>query len=373
MQTFDIDVAIVGAGVVGLACAARLARRGRSVLVIERRSAVGEETTSRNSGVIHAGLYYAPGSLKALTCVEGRARLYARCEREALPHRKCGKLVVATEDAERAQLETICARGLQNGAGGLRMIEAAELRRLEPHVRAVAALFSPETGIVDAHALVGSYKREAMEHGAELCLATEVDALEPGGRGIRLRTSSRAGEVAELHAERVVNAAGLYADRVAALAGLDLDALGYRLHPCKGDYFTLGSALRGRVQHLIYPVPVHAGLGIHLTLDLGGGLRAGPDTEYVDELRYDVDPAKGKLFAAAVRRYLPDARDRDFSPDYAGIRPKLQGPSDPARDFVIEEASAHGVPGLVNLIGIESPGLTASEAIAERVAALLDA
>jgi L-2-hydroxyglutarate oxidase LhgO len=367
----DIDVAIVGAGVVGLACAARLARGGHSVVVIERHMGVGEETSSRNSGVIHAGLYYAVGSLKALTCVEGRARLYARCQREALPHARLGKLLVATDEAERGQLEVIAARGSQNGAVGLRMLEAAEIAKLEPRVRAIAGLLSPETGIVDVHALMASYRREAQQHGAELCLATSVEGVEPCAAGIRLRTRSRTDEVAELTASFVINAAGLGAERVAALAGLDVDALGYRLHPCKGDYFALGSALRGVVQRLVYPVPVQAGLGIHLTLDLGGMLRAGPDTEYIEQLRYDVDPDKARAFGAAVRRYLPEVRDEDLSPDYAGIRPKLQGPGQSARDFVIEEASSHGAPGLINLLGIESPGLTASEAIAERVAALV--
>lgn len=367
----DIDVAIVGGGVVGLACAASLARDQRSVIVLERHARLGEETSSRNSGVIHAGLYYSVGSNKARMCVEGRARLYARCQREDLPHKKLGKLLVASDDAECRQLEAIFARGQENGAGALRMLDAKEVLRLEPRIRGVAGLLSPETGIVDTHALLTSYKREAQRHGAELCLATSVDGLEPGNSGIRVRTRSQLGEVAELTAGFVVNAAGLFADRVAALAGLDLDALGYRLYPCKGDYFAVAARLRGAVRHLIYPVPAHAGLGIHLTLDLDGMLRAGPDTEYVNELRYDIDPNKARGFGQAVQRYFPELRDEDLQPDYAGIRPKLQGPGAAVRDFVIEDASAHGVPGLINLLGIESPGLTASEAIAERVAALV--
>jgi L-2-hydroxyglutarate oxidase LhgO len=367
----DFDVAIVGGGVVGLACAASLARAKRQVIVLERHARLGDEVSSRNSGVIHAGLYYPVGSQKALTCVEGRARLYARCAREGLPHEKLGKLLVATDEAERGQLEAIFARGQDNGAGALRMLDEHEVSRLEPRVRAVAGLLSPETGIVDVHALLTSYKREALGHGAELCLATRVEGLEPSASGMRVRTRSQLGEVAELTATFVVNAAGLAADRIAALAGLDVDALGYRLHPCKGDYFALSTRLRRAVRHLIYPVPVQAGLGIHLTLDLDGMLRAGPDTEYVDELRYDIDPGKGHAFGEAVRRYFPELRDEDLQPDYAGIRPKLQGPGATPRDFVIEDAARHGVPGLINLIGIESPGLTASEAIAERVVALV--
>jgi L-2-hydroxyglutarate oxidase LhgO len=366
----DIEVAVVGAGAVGLACAARLARDGRSVIVIERHSREGEETTSRNSGVIHAGLYYPQGSLKAMTCVEGRALLYARCERENLPHRRCGKLLVASDESERDTLEGILARGLANGAGALRMIEATELHELEPRVRAVCGLWSPETGIVDAHALCASYKREAVAHGAVMAFGTQVEAIEPAPGGLRVRARTARGEVSEVVAERVINAAGLESDRIAELAGLDVDALGLRLHLCKGDYFALRSGLRGLVRHLVYPVPAQAGLGVHLTLDLSGGLRAGPDTEYVPAVRYDVDPSKAARFGAALRRYVPEVRDEDLSPDYAGMRPKLQGPGQAVRDFVIEDAARHGVPGLVNLIGIESPGLTASEAIAERVCAV---
>ena len=367
----DVDVVVIGAGAVGLACAARLARAGRAPLIVERRGGVGEETSARNSGVIHAGLYYAPGSHKARHCVEGRARLYARCERERLPHLRCGKLLVACDESERAQLEALHARGLQNGAGALRLLDAAELRRLEPRVRALAALLSPETGIVDAHALVQSYKREALAHGAALALHTGLEALEPAPGGLRIHTRGQAGERAQLTAAWVVNAAGLQADRVAALAGLDIDALGYRQHFCKGDYFALAPALRGVVQRLVYPVPVQAGLGIHITLDLAGALRAGPDVEYVPAPRYDVDARKAAVFGAALRRYLPEVRDEQLFPDYAGVRSKLQASGAPPRDFAIEETSPHGVPGPVNLIGIESPGLTASEAIAEQVATLV--
>jgi L-2-hydroxyglutarate oxidase LhgO len=371
MRVADIEVAIVGAGAVGLACAARLARDGRSLIVLERNLREAEESSTRNSGVIHAGLYYAPGSLKALTCVEGRDRLYARCARESLPHMRCGKLVVATDAAERVTLEALLARGLENGAGELRLIEAAEVRALEPNVHAVCALWSPETGVVDAHALCASYKREALAHGAEFAFGSEVEGVDRTREGLRVRTRTRGGEHGEVVAEHVINAAGLASDRIAELAGLDIDALGYRLHPCKGDYFALRPGLRGLVTHLVYPVPAQAGLGIHLTLDLAGALRAGPDTEYVAAPRYDVDARKAARFGAALRRYVPSVRDEDLSPDYAGVRAKLQGPGQALADFVIEDASAHGVPGLVNLVGIESPGLTASEAIAERVVELL--
>ncbi|MDH5676539.1 MAG: NAD(P)/FAD-dependent oxidoreductase [Myxococcales bacterium] len=372
----EVEVAIVGAGVIGLACAAVLARRGREVVVLERHGAVGQETSSRNSGVIHAGLYYPPGSLKAQLCVRGRELVYARCERDGIGHARCGKLVVATDAAEEAKLEQILARATANGVPEVRMLGAREFAALEPRVRAIAALTSTRTGIVDAHGLMESYRAEARAHGAELALSTELVALEPSESRIRLLTrSGAAAERFAIDARRVINAAGLAADRVAAMAGLDVRALGLEQGYCKGDYFALASRLRGAVSQLIYPVPLEAGLGIHITLDLSGQLRLGPDTEYIDGLdehAYRVDEGKAAHFAHAVRRYFPELRDEDLRPDYAGVRPKLQRPGQPMADFHIEEASTHGAPGLVNLIGMESPGLTSSEAIAEHVAALLE-
>jgi len=369
MAGLDTEVVVVGAGVVGLACAAELARLGRSVVILERHARIAEECTSRNSGVVHAGLYYASGSLKALTCVEGRRRLVERCARHGIPQRRLGKLVLAVDDSECAALEALSSRARDNDAGAVALLDARQLRAIEPRVRATLGLWSPESGIVDAVALAQSYLQEARAHGALLSLRTELVAIEVCSGGLRVRARS-GDELTELTARVVVNAAGLGAQRVAQLAGLDVDALGQRLWPCKGDYFALSPALRGAVEHLVYPMPSHAGLGVHLTLDLAGNLRAGPDTEYVDAPRYDVRPDKAEVFAAALRRYLPEVRAEHLTPDYAGVRPKLNGPNEATRDFTIEGASAHGVPGLINLFGIESPGLTASEAIATRVAAL---
>jgi L-2-hydroxyglutarate oxidase LhgO len=366
----DTDAVVIGGGAVGLACAAALARRGQSVVILERGPRIAEECTARNSGVIHAGLYYAPGSLKALCCREGRERLYARAERELLPHRKLGKLIVAVDESERPALEALYARGLENGAGALRLLDGKELHALEPALRAVAALLSPESGIVDPTELAASYLREARTHGAELVLRAEVVAVEAAASGLRVITQS-GDERASLVANAVVNAAGLGAQTLAAHAGLDVEALGFTLYPCKGDYFALGPRLRGLVSRLVYPLPSHAGLGVHLTLDLGGGLRAGPDTEYVHAPRYDVDPDKRQAFASALQRYVPEVRADDLEPDYAGVRPKLQGPRDAPRDFAIHDHAAQGLPGLWSLFGIESPGLTASEALAERVAVMI--
>lgn len=360
----DVDVAIIGAGIVGLACAAELARGGRSVVVLERHAGPVRETSSRNSGVVHAGLYYEPGSLMAETCVEGRELLYARCERDGVAHRRVGKLVVATTSEELAILEELLARGLDNGAGELTIVE--DLARHEPTIRAIAALHSPRSGIVDVHELARSYAAEARAHGADITYRTTVLGFAPRASGWTLETRSH-GERFDLGAATVVNAAGLCADSIAELAGVNVEAAGWRLHPCKGSYFTL--AARHRTGHLVYPVPAQAGLGVHVTIDLGGGLRAGPDAEYVETLDLDVDAKKAPRFARALQRFLPEVRAADLSPDFAGIRPKLHRPGEPRRDFVI--SSHPDTPAMVHLVGIESPGLTASEAIARRVRALL--
>jgi len=368
----EVEVLIIGAGILGLTSAAELARRGKNVLVVERHPGPGRETSSRNSEVIHAGLYYPEGSLKAVCCVEGRSTLYARCRALGIPYRQLGKWVVACEPADLATLEKLWRRARENGAGACELRDAADVRRAEPRVRALAGLWSPETGIVDAHALMSSYEAELAAHDGTLVFHTRIAALEHTPAGWRVETLSAQGERFSVRAHRVVNAAGLEADRVAALAGLDVDALGYRQHPCKGDYFAVAPRLGPLTQHLVYPVPVPGGLGIHVTLDLGGRFRLGPDVEYVPEPHYAIDASKAEKFASAVRRYLPELETADLTPDFAGVRPKLQGPGEAFRDFVVEEGSRHGAPGLVNLLGIESPGLTASSALARRVAALLD-
>jgi L-2-hydroxyglutarate oxidase LhgO len=365
------DVIVVGGGVVGLAAAAALARAGREVVLLERHPGFAREASSRNSEVIHAGLYYPPDSLKARLCVAGREALYARCERLAIPHRRLGKLVVASDAREAEALAALLERGRANGAGALRWLEPAGLGALEPAVRGAAALLSPESGIVDAHALCLSYAAEAEAHGASLLSAQEVCAIDPVAGGWRVEARGPDGARSLARCAALVNAAGLAADAVAALAGMDPDALGYRLHPCKGDYFALAPGAPLRLARLVYPVPSGAGLGIHATLDLGGRIRFGPDAEYVSRPAYDVDPAKAGRFASAVRRYLPSLRAEWLAPASAGVRAKLAGPGEAFRDFVVREESGAGRPGLVNLIGIESPGLTAAGAIAARVVELL--
>jgi L-2-hydroxyglutarate oxidase LhgO len=367
----DVDALVVGGGVVGLACGAALARRGRRVVVLERHGGLARETTSRNSGVIHAGIYYPAGSLKAELCVEGRDRLYERCAREGIPHRAFGKVIVATNDAEVRVLEDLLAKGRANGAPGLALVSGAEVVRREPCVRAVAGLLSPRTGIVDAHAFCLSLAAELEREGGALLLHNTLESIERSAAGFRVSARADGEDSASVECGAVVNAAGLSADRVAALAGIDVDAAGYRQHPCKGDYFALAPSAPLRFSGLVYPVHGAAGLGVHVTLDLGGRVRFGPDAHYVEAIDYAIDPRKAAAFAEAAGRYLPGLRAEWLTPDQAGIRPKLQAPGQAFRDFVVAEESARGLPGLVNLIGIESPGLTASLAIAERVAALL--
>lgn len=369
MATASFDVAVIGAGAVGLACAAELARDARDVVVLERHGRSAAETSSRNSEVIHAGIYYPPASLKARSCVEGRELVYARCQKHAVPHRRIGKLIVATSEDEVTKLAEIRERAEAAGAGALDWLDTAQLGGLEPRVRARAALWSPMTGIVDAHALVDSYQAELEAAGGTVVFHTTVLGLERRASSWRLETAGPQGDRFDLEVGVVVNAAGLDSARIAVLAGVDVDEAGWRIHLCKGDYFGLEPSRGPLTAHLVYPVPTREGLGVHVTLDLAGRTRFGPDAEYVDEVSYEVDASKAGRFAAAVQRYLPEVRSIDLFPEMAGVRPKLQGPGEAFRDFVVEESPR--TPGMLHLVGIESPGLTASEALARRVVRML--
>jgi len=365
------DVAVIGAGVVGLACAAALARSHRRVLILERHDTIVRETSSHNSEVIHAGLYYPEGSLKARTCARGRALLYERCREWRVDHRRVGKLVVASAQDELEVLGQLLRQGGACGAPGLELLSSRELERREPTIRGVAALWSPDSGIVDSHAYALSFLAEAERSGALLSTRSDVQGIRAVAGGYELAVARPGGEREQLSCAVLVNAAGLASDRIAELAGLDLDAAGYRQHLCKGDYFSALPASRIALSHLVYPVPSTAGLGVHATIDLAGRVRFGPDATYVPEPSYVVDPAKAPLFEAAVRRYLPGLPAGSLAPDSAGLRPKLAAPGEGFRDFVVAEESDKGRPGLVSCIGIESPGLTAAAAIAETVAELL--
>ena len=369
----DTPLTIVGAGVVGLAVAARLAPRFPDLLILERHERPGTEASSRNSEVIHAGIYYPEGSWKARLCVQGNRMLYERCRRHGIPHRRLGKLIVAASPDELPALELLLARGRANGVE-LSMVGREECRRLEPHVAGVAGLLSPSTGIVSAHAFMDQLLHEARAAGATLQCRAELVAIERRDADYRLVVRTPEG-TESLTSERVVNAAGLEADTVAALAGIDVDATGYRLHWWKGSYVSVAPAKARLVSRLIYPVPTPVSLGTHAVLGLDGRLRFGPDAEHLPDRRpdYRVEEGKAAVFGPAVRRIVPDIADEDLSPDIAGIRAKLQGPGEGYCDFVIAEESALGLPGLVNLVGIDSPGLTSAPAIAEEVNRLLPA
>ncbi|HVZ74030.1 MAG TPA: NAD(P)/FAD-dependent oxidoreductase [Polyangia bacterium] len=360
----NVDVAVIGAGVVGLATARALARAGRDVLVLEATAAIGTGVTARNSEVIHAGLYYATGSLKARLCVAGRRALYDYCAARGVGHRRLGKLVVAASDAEVATLDAYLAQGRANGVDDLRLLDGGEARALEPALTCAGALLSPSTGIVDVHGLVRALDADARAAGADVALAAPVVGGAVEGDGLTLRVGGSA--PATLRCRAVVDAAGLDAQAVArSIVGLDARTIPPR-HLAKGHYFTLrGSSPFAR---LVYPVADAGGLGVHLTLDLAGQPRFGPDVAWVDAVDYAFDEARAPAFYAAVRRYWPALPDGALQPGYTGIRPKIVGPGAPAADFMIQGHESHDVPGLVCLYGIESPGLTASLAIADEVA-----
>ncbi|QHE86389.1 NAD(P)/FAD-dependent oxidoreductase [Hydrogenophaga sp. BPS33] len=364
-----VDAVVVGAGVVGLAVARALALAGREVMVLEREGDIGTETSSRNSEVIHAGIYYPTGSLKAQLCVEGKQALYAYCADRGVAHKRCGKLIVANSPSQLAALPSILEKARANGVHDLRLLDRDQALELEPHLACLGAVYSPSTGIVDSHGLMLSLQGELESAGGMVVCHAGVEQLfaTDVGMDVRMFDGTR------LRARTVVNAAGLGACDLARRAeGLDARHVPKAWY-AKGNYFTLSG--RAPFQHLIYPAPEPdkhlAGLGVHLTLDLGGQAKFGPDVQWVespDEL--EVDPARGEAFYAEVRRYWPDLPDGALQPGYAGMRPKIHGPHEPAADFVIQGPASHGVPGLVNLLGIESPGLTSCMAIAQRVAAL---
>jgi L-2-hydroxyglutarate oxidase LhgO len=358
------DCVVIGAGVVGLAIARELAARGRDTLVLEAADAIGTGTSSRNSEVIHAGLYYPRGSLKATSCVHGRDLLYQFCETHHVPHRRIGKLLVATSAAQVKQLKAIAARAEESGVLDLLPLSRAEAQALETELECVEALFSPSTGIVDSHQLMLALLGDAERDGAVCVLKSPVESIDVL-RGTRFVVRTGGDAPTEIEAACVINSAGLGAQALARRThGLDPRWVP-PLYLARGSYFSLAG--HSPFSHLIYPMPDRAGLGVHLTLDLAGEARFGPDVEWVDTLRYDVDPARVDAFYASIRAFWPALPDGALQPAYTGIRPKIAGPGEPDADFVVQGAAQHGVRGLVNLFGIESPGLTASLAIAQRV------
>ena len=366
--SYKADIIIIGAGVVGLAIAAQVARKDREVYIIEKNETFGQETSSRNSQVIHAGIYYPEGSLKAKLCVEGNAMTYQACQKYEIGYRKTGKLIVATTEEETAELELLLERGKGNGVEGLRMLAQGEVKELEPNVEAIAAIFSPSTGIMDAHALMGCFLYEAKEEGAKIAFKSEVIGIEKLSSGYEVTTEDSSGNFS-FRTEVIINCAGLNSDRIAQLAGIDIDEAEYKLFFCKGEYFSVGNNKNKLIKRLVYPMPEHhiTGAGIHASVDIEGRMRLGPSARYVDEIDYRVDESHKDFFYQSVKSFLPFIEYNDLEPEMAGIRPKLQGPGKDFRDFVISHECNKGFPGFINLIGIESPGLTSAPAIAKYV------
>jgi L-2-hydroxyglutarate oxidase LhgO len=364
---YDFDAAVVGAGAVGLATAYRLAQAGLSVVVLEKERHIGQGVSSRNSEVIHGGLYYPTGSLKARLCVEGRRALYAFLDQHGVAYERCGKIVVATDDVEVERVEAIHRQAATNGVEGLALLTAQQVHALEPQARAVMGLYSPQTGIFDTHGYMVALQGEIEANGGVVALDAPFESAEPLAEGFQVQTGGA--DPASLSVKRLVIAAGLGAqDAAGRVEGYPADEIP-TLHYGKGVYF----ALHGKApfQRLVYPPPVPGALGIHYKRDMAGRAHFGPDLEYVTREDYDVDPARAASFYSYVRHFWPGLPDGALSPDYAGIRPKLHGPGEPQPDFRIDGSDRHGLSGLVALFGIESPGLTSSLAIGDYVATML--
>jgi L-2-hydroxyglutarate oxidase LhgO len=365
----DVDAVVIGAGCVGLSCAAALARNGGDVLVLEAADAIGTGVSSRNSEVIHGGMYYPHNSLRRRFCIEGRRKLYAYLAERKVAHRKTGKLIVATSDAETPQIEAIYRRGLENGVENMTLIDGKTARGLEPNLACTAALLSPETGVIDSHGYMLALQGEIEDAGGAVALQAPVTRIVPINGGYRVMTGGA--QPASVETRKVVNCAALNAQAVArAIEGLKPEHIP-ALYLAKGNYYTYAG--RPAFTRLIYPAPVEGGLGVHVTLDLAGRMRFGPDVEWLNTddpaaVDYAVDKKRADSFYAAIRTYWPGLPDGALAPDYSGLRPKLSGRGQPAQDFRIDGPEVHGLPGLINLFGIESPGLTSSPAIAEDVA-----
>ncbi|MFV1850263.1 MAG: NAD(P)/FAD-dependent oxidoreductase [Thalassospira sp.] len=368
-MTADIQTIVIGAGVVGLACARSLAKAGREVLILEQHDAIGTETSARNSEVIHAGIYYPKGSLKAELCVTGREMLYRYCQDNGIEHKRTGKLIVATAEDQIEALNGIKAKAFENGVTDLTWLTKAEALEREPALNCVGALHSPSTGIVDSHQLMVTLLGEAENNGATLALNTKVTSVNHEDGLFTVNTQDADGEEMSLTCNELIVAGGLHSQTLGRnFTGLPADTVPPQ-HYARGCYFTLSG--KAPFSTLIYPAPESAGLGIHLTLDMGGQARFGPDVTWVDEPNYDVPEERRAAFAQAIRKYYPDLNEDALQTGYAGVRPKIQSPNEPARDFMIADEKLHGLNGLVMLYGIESPGLTASLAIGAKVCDLI--
>jgi len=370
----EYDIVIIGGGVIGLACAAESAKQRRSTLLVERHKSFGQETSSRNSEVIHSGIYYPTGTLKARLCVTANKNLYDECDRAGVWNRRCGKLIVAVASGEIESLNKLYERGVANGVDGLMLLDALEVKRIEPHIECHSAIFLPRTGIIDSHELMRSYLLEAKEYGSDFAFGVEFAGGEYKDGRYRLRLRDTNGEDTNVEAQYVVNSGGLHADKVAERFGIDIDKAGYRLHHNRGHYYTVSPIKSKLISHLIYPLPHQhlVSVGIHITLDKTGQVKLGPDMDYLDPAVpesewYKFDDSRKDKFFNAVRSYFPALELADLSPGQVGVRPKLKGSEESVMDFIIKEESDKGFPGFVNLMGMESPGLTCSREIAREV------
>ncbi len=367
----DVAVTIVGAGVVGLAIGAEVSKHYSPVFILERYPKYGTETSSRNSEVIHAGIYYPHNSLKAQLCVEGRDMLYALCAKHDIPHKRITKIITATQADEVGALEKLFEHGKSNGVE-LQMLTADQVHAMEPHIASFGGILSPTTGIISAHGLMDYYYHAAKENGAEVQTHCEVVGLERTNGEFTV-TIKEGNATSSFTSERVVNAAGLESDTISSLAGIDVDAAGYRIHWCKGSYFALSGTMSKKISRLVYPIPPKESLGVHALIDLSGRVKFGPDVEYLPNrnLDYRVADEKRHAFAESVRRIMPEVTDEDLTPDMSGIRAKLQAKGQPGKDYIIRNEADKGLDGFINLVGIESPGLTSSPAIARMVLGIL--
>ncbi|MCX5642169.1 MAG: NAD(P)/FAD-dependent oxidoreductase [Candidatus Omnitrophica bacterium] len=366
METTDIT--IIGAGVVGLSIASQVAQKNRNVVLVERHSGFGQETSSRNSEVIHAGIYYPEGFLKAKLCVAGNIMLYRICQENKIPYKQTGKLIVAVTEKQVPDLEDLLEKGKRNGVENLSLISSKKVGELEPHITACAALFVPSAGIIDSHRLMKFWETKAKDSGASIIYGCEVKSIEKISGGYRVGVNDSSGETFFFSTRILINSSGLESGNIAARAGIDIDEAGYRISYCKGEYFRVGGGKHKLAQRLIYPTPPKPGfVGIHTVPDLQEMMKLGPYDYYVDKINYDVDETNRELFYRSVKPFLPFIELEDLKPDTSGIHPKIQKPGEPIKDFIITHEEKRGLPGFINLVGIESPGLTSSPAIGSYV------
>lgn len=370
-MSYRADITIVGAGVIGLAIASQVTRKGREVYLLEKNESFGQEQSTRNSQVIHAGIYYERDSLKAKTCQESNRLLYQICEQNGIAYKKCGKIIVATNDAEVQALEKLYVRGQDSGVP-LKMLSRREMGQLEPNLRGMAAFLSPTTGIVDSYGLMCYFLGKARDNGAQIAYKTEVIGIEGVSGGCKVRVRDSSGDFSFM-TRVLINCAGLYSDRVAEMAGIDINKANYKQHWYKGEYYSVSGGKNKLINRLIYAVPMGIGVGVHVCFDVDWRLRLGPLSYYVDEISYKVDDSRKKaLLASSIGKALPFIEPSDLDPEMSGIMAMLQGKGEGFRDFVIRHEYDRGLPGFISLVGIDSPGLTASPAIARYVSHLVD-